>query len=62
MINYRGNKMNEKILIIDDEPAICSSLTLALEDQYNVKATTSPMEGIKFWKKTTSIYVYWILK
>lgn len=39
--------MNEKILIIDDEPAICASLTLALEDMYDVKATTSPMEGIK---------------
>jgi len=43
--------MNENILIIDDEPGICTSLTLALEDIYNVKATTSPMEGIKLLKE-----------
>lgn len=43
--------MNKNILIIDDEPAICTSLTLALEDRYNVKATTSPMNGIKLSKE-----------
>lgn len=43
--------MNNNILIIDDEPSICTSLTLALEDRYNVKATTSPMNGIKLLKE-----------
>lgn len=43
--------MNKNILIIDDEPAICTSLILALEDRYNVKATTSPMNGIKLLKE-----------
>lgn len=39
------------ILIIDDELAICTALTLALEDKYNVKATTSPANGIKLLKE-----------
>lgn len=43
--------MNENILIIDDESGICTSLSLALEDRYNVKATTSPMDGIKLLKE-----------
>ncbi|WP_314733447.1 response regulator [Anaerobacillus sp. CMMVII] len=38
----------EKILIIDDEAAICSSLTFALEDDFNVTATTDPYQGIKY--------------
>jgi len=29
-----------KLLIIDDEPAICSSLTFALEDEYQVRTAT----------------------
>ncbi len=34
------------VLIIDDEPAICTSLMFALEDQYQVFTTTSPDEGL----------------
>lgn len=40
-----------KILIIDDERAICSSLQFALEDDYEVKATTSPQEGLEWIKQ-----------
>jgi two-component system response regulator AtoC len=39
--------MKKNLLIIDDEKAICSSLTFALEDQYNVESTTNPKEGLK---------------
>lgn len=39
-----NNKKN--ILIIDDEPGICTSLTLALEEKYNVKACTSAIDGL----------------
>ncbi len=35
-----------KILIIDDEEAICSSLAFALEDEFDVETTTDPSEGI----------------
>lgn len=38
--------MKEKILIIDDEVDICSSLCFALEDKYEVKATTDPRHGL----------------
>lgn len=34
--------MKNRILILDDEIAICSSLTFALEDKYDVKSTTDP--------------------
>ncbi|SES88088.1 two-component system, NtrC family, response regulator AtoC [Natronincola peptidivorans] len=40
----------EKILIIDDEAAICSSLTFALEDKYAVKSTTDPLQAV-MWAK-----------
>lgn len=40
-----------KILIIDDEPAICSSLQFALEDEHEVKTTTSPQEGLTWVKQ-----------
>ena len=43
--------MNASILIIDDEPGICTSLTLALEDRYRVEATTSPEEAIHLLKE-----------
>lgn len=43
--------MDKSILIIDDELGICTSLTLALEDKYNVKACTSPLEGLKTLKE-----------
>ena len=39
--------MKKNLLIIDDEKSICSSLTFALEDQYNVESTTDPKEGLK---------------
>ncbi|HJV46656.1 MAG TPA: sigma-54 dependent transcriptional regulator [Bacillota bacterium] len=35
------------ILIIDDERAICSSLSFALEDEYQVWTATDPEEGLK---------------
>lgn len=43
--------MRESILIIDDELGICTSLTFALEDKYNVRAVLSPFEGIELIKK-----------
>jgi len=39
--------MDKSILIIDDEIGICTSLSIALEDKYNVKAYVSPSEGLK---------------
>lgn len=42
--------MSRRILIIDDEPGICSALTLALEDRYEVTATTSPYEGLRLFR------------
>jgi two-component system response regulator AtoC len=39
--------MKEKLLIIDDEEDICSSLTFALEDKYDVCATTNPLVGME---------------
>ena len=44
--------MKKGILIIDDEPGICASLVLALEDKYNVKAVTNPVDGIKYFKES----------
>jgi two-component system response regulator AtoC len=43
--------MNKKILIIDDEIDICSSLTFALEDKYDVKSTVNPKEGLNILVK-----------
>lgn len=39
------------VLIIDDEQAICSSLTFALEDEFIVEATTDPEEGLDWLNK-----------
>ena len=39
--------MKKRILIIDDEKNICSSLTYALEDQYSVFSTTDPTIGLE---------------
>lgn len=39
-----------KVLIIDDEQAICVSLTLALEEKYIVKSTINPADGIEYLK------------
>ncbi|AKL93890.1 acetoacetate metabolism regulatory protein AtoC [Clostridium aceticum] len=41
----------EKILIIDDEAAICSSLTFALEDNFAVKSTTDPLQALVWVKE-----------
>ena len=38
--------MKAKVLIIDDDPAICASLSLALKTIYNVKAVTTAEEGL----------------
>lgn len=39
--------MKKRILIIDDEKNICSSLTYALEDQYIVYSTINPANGME---------------
>ncbi|MDV2684968.1 sigma-54 dependent transcriptional regulator [Alkalihalophilus lindianensis] len=52
----------KKILIIDDEASICSSLTFALEDDYYVEATTDPSEGQKLVKSTSPDLVLLDLK
>lgn len=41
----------DKILIIDDEPSICSSLSFALEDEFKVFTTTNPEQGIQLAKE-----------
>jgi len=38
----------EKILILDDEISICTSLTFALEDRFTVKATTEPAQALQW--------------
>lgn len=40
-----------KILIIDDEAAICSSLQFALEDEHEVRTTTDPYQGLQWIKE-----------
>ncbi|MDQ0338236.1 two-component system response regulator AtoC [Caldalkalibacillus uzonensis] len=40
-----------KILVIDDEASICSSLQFALEDEYEVKTTTDPWTGVEWLKQ-----------
>lgn len=37
----------KKVLIIDDEQAICTSLKFALEDEYNIYTETNPFKGIE---------------
>lgn len=39
--------MHPKLLIIDDERAICASLCFALEDAYDITTTSDPVEGIQ---------------
>lgn len=39
--------MKKRILIIDDEKNLCSSLTYALEDHYTVFSATDPSSGLK---------------
>ncbi|WP_332628417.1 sigma-54-dependent transcriptional regulator [Halalkalibacter flavus] len=38
----------KRIIVIDDEASICSSLEFALEDHYDVVTTTKPHEGLKW--------------
>ncbi|MED3563496.1 response regulator, partial [Bacillus xiapuensis] len=38
--------MKPRVLVIDDEQAICASLSFALEDDYFMMTTTDPEEGI----------------
>jgi two-component system response regulator AtoC len=40
-----------KILIIDNEAAICSSLQFALEDEHDVKTTIDPFQGLEWVKE-----------
>ncbi|SDY59481.1 sigma-54-dependent transcriptional regulator [Tindallia californiensis] len=42
----------ERILILDDEISICTSLEFALEDHYEVKATTEPEQAIEWLKES----------
>ncbi|MBI0581330.1 sigma-54-dependent Fis family transcriptional regulator [Neobacillus cucumis] len=39
------------VIIIDDEAAICQSLTFALEDQYHVYAFTDPREALPLFER-----------
>ncbi|GEN32694.1 sigma-54-dependent transcriptional regulator [Aneurinibacillus danicus] len=39
--------MKPHVLILDDERAICTSLSFALEDAYDIAAFTDPMEGLR---------------
>lgn len=41
------------LLIIDDEPAICTSLRFALEDAYQVVTATNAAEGLRYAKETS---------
>ncbi|SCZ77982.1 sigma-54-dependent transcriptional regulator [Acidaminobacter hydrogenoformans] len=45
--------MKEKILIIDDEADICSSLCFLLEDKYDVKSTVNPALGLAMIQRET---------
>jgi two-component system response regulator AtoC len=41
------DNMKKRVLIIDDEKNICSSLTYALEDQFAVFSATNPTKGLE---------------
>ncbi|HLQ82556.1 MAG TPA: sigma-54 dependent transcriptional regulator [Pseudogracilibacillus sp.] len=41
----------KKILIIDDEQAICTSLEFALEDEYDISTETDPQKGLEKLKE-----------
>ncbi|MDQ6594876.1 sigma-54-dependent Fis family transcriptional regulator [Bacillus salipaludis] len=43
--------MKPRVLVIDDEQAICASLSFALEDDYFMMTTTDPEEGIGIVEK-----------
>ena len=42
--------MKKRILILDDEKNICSSLTYALEDQYEVLSATNPDDAFEIMR------------
>lgn len=41
----------EKVLLIDDDPAICSSLSFALADNFEVFTATNPDEAFFYLEK-----------
>ncbi len=45
--------MKKSIMIIDDELGICTSLSLALEDKYDVKFYLNPLEALNLLKTET---------
>ncbi|MEI2471617.1 sigma-54 dependent transcriptional regulator, partial [Peribacillus frigoritolerans] len=50
------------IMIIDDEPTICQSLTFALEDQYHVYSFTDPREALPLFERAEIAIVLLDLK
>lgn len=50
------------IMIIDDEPTICQSLTFALEDQYRVYSFTDPREALPLLERAEIAIVLLDLK
>ncbi|MFH1428729.1 MAG: response regulator transcription factor [Candidatus Margulisiibacteriota bacterium] len=45
----------KKILIIDDEPSVCASLELVLEEDYNITIANTAQEGINKLKDNPGI-------
>ncbi len=43
----------ERILIVDDEISICTSLTFALEDRFEVRSTVDPAEALRMVREET---------
>ncbi|MDQ0860979.1 sigma-54 dependent transcriptional regulator [Bacillus sp. V2I10] len=43
--------MKPHILVIDDEKAICASLSFALEDDYLISTATDPLQGLRIVKE-----------
>ncbi|MCI1694332.1 sigma-54-dependent transcriptional regulator [Aneurinibacillus aneurinilyticus] len=50
------------VMVIDDEPTICQSLTFALEDEYHVYAFTDPREALPLLERTEIAIVLLDLK
>ena len=46
--------MKPKVLLIDDELAICKSLTIALESEYSITAMTEPGKAIDWVKENSA--------
>ena len=48
--------MNKKnVLVIDDEPSVCASIELVLEDLYNILTANSANEGIQLVADSSNI-------